>query len=229
VGGMKAQLSPSVPAVDAVLTPAGSSPGSGTASPGLASVTGKERRRKNKRIVDLDGEGTEPHDPSPRRHMRTRSEGGAKPKRQLKDDQSPTLAPQIQAQPSTSSETQADQTESLASPSLPPVRPVRRSRHNRHQTEGLPSPAEEINASALPCPTDRAATFSSKSGSRRSRVSASLYEPATANADALAAESQTRDADVYRRRIEALRSDMGEGWLKVFNQSQMGSPGVASS
>jgi Leucine-rich repeat (LRR) protein len=228
VGGMKAQTSPSVP-VDAVLAPGGSSPGSGTASPGPASVTGKERRRKNKRIVDLNGEGIEPNGSSPRMHTRTRSEGGARPKRQLKGDESPTLAPQIQVQLSTSSaEMQAGQAELLATPSLPPVRPVRRPRHNRHQTEGLPSPTEEINASALPSTTDRP-TLSSKSGARRSRVSASLYEPATANADALAAESQTRDADAYRRRIEALRSDMGDGWLKVFNQSQMGSPGVASS
>jgi Leucine-rich repeat (LRR) protein len=229
VGSAKAQMSPKTLAVDAVLTPAGSSPASGTASLGVPSVgvAAKERRRKNKRIVDLTGEGTEPNDSSSKRHARTRSETGTKQKRQSKDDQSPTPSPQIDVQLSTSSEMQADQLDSAATPLSPPMRRIRRSRHNRRQTEGFPSPTEEIDAPTWPSPVDRAATLSSKSAARR-RMLASVYEPANVSPDEVAPESQTRDADAYRRRIEALRSDMGEGWLKVFNQSQMGSPGVAS-
>ena len=37
-----------------------------------------------------------------------------------------------------------------------------------------------------------------------------------------------READAFRARIEALRADMGEGWLKVFTQSHMGSPPPAA-
>ncbi|KAG1858169.1 leucine rich repeat domain-containing protein [Suillus subluteus] len=41
-------------------------------------------------------------------------------------------------------------------------------------------------------------------------------------------QSQIRDAELYRARMQALRSDMGDGWLKVFSQSQKPSPGVAA-
>ena len=36
-------------------------------------------------------------------------------------------------------------------------------------------------------------------------------------------ESEMREAELYRARIEALRTDMGDGWLKVFSQSVAGS------
>jgi hypothetical protein len=32
-------------------------------------------------------------------------------------------------------------------------------------------------------------------------------------------EREIKEADAYRARIEALRSEMGDGWLKVFTQS----------
>jgi hypothetical protein len=32
-------------------------------------------------------------------------------------------------------------------------------------------------------------------------------------------EKEVEEADAFRARIEALRSEMGEGWLKVFTQS----------
>ena len=232
VGGANTQMSPPTHAVDAVLTSVGSSPASGAGSPGPTSpsVTGKERRRKNKRIVDLSGEGSEPNDSSLRRHTRTKSEGGLNSEKRPKDEQSSILAPQIAAEPSTSSsETRVDQGGQAATPSSPAIRSVRRSRHGRHRTEVLPSPTEDADASNFPSPADRAAILSSKSTSRRARLSASVYEPPTVNADAGAVQGQAKDAEAYRRRIEALQSDMGEGWLKVFNQSHMGSPGVASS
>jgi hypothetical protein len=37
------------------------------------------------------------------------------------------------------------------------------------------------------------------------------------------------DADAFRRRIEALRKDMGDGWLKVYSQTQMADGEVRSS
>lgn len=51
------------------------------------------------------------------------------------------------------------------------------------------------------------------------RRSYSVFEPP----DGPMGENQTREAELYRARIEALRSDMGDGWLKVFSQSQVGS------
>jgi Leucine-rich repeat (LRR) protein len=224
VGGAKAQISPQTPTVDA----AGSSPGSGAASPCLTPLgaAGKERRRKNKRIVDLNGEDAKPDDSPAKKHTRARSDGGIKPKAQAKKDRSPIQAPQIEVQLSTpSSATQAEQATAIAAPSLPP--PVRRSQHIRRQTEGPHPPTEETYSPTFPSPADRPAILSSKPAKRRARVSASVYEPPTLNAEA-STDAQTRDAEAYRRRIEALKSDMGEGWLKVFNQSQMGSPGVAS-
>ena len=73
----------------------------------------------------------------------------------------------------------------------------------------------------------RAATVASRSSARRNRVSASLYEPPTPDDDKK--DNQFSEAEAFRARIEALRSDMGEGWLKVFNQSQIGSPPPASA
>ena len=60
-----------------------------------------------------------------------------------------------------------------------------------------------------------------------------MYEPPAPGAEKEG--DQFREAEAFRARIEALRSDMGEGWLKVFNQSHMNShspspsPGVTSS
>jgi len=42
-------------------------------------------------------------------------------------------------------------------------------------------------------------------------------------------DNRAGDAEAFRKKIEALRNDMGDGWLKVFSQTQMGSPGVAST
>ena len=67
----------------------------------------------------------------------------------------------------------------------------------------------------------------SRAQARRSRVSASVYEPS--NGSSREGGGQFEEAEAFRARIEALRSDMGEGWLKVFNQSQIGSPPPASA
>ena len=65
-------------------------------------------------------------------------------------------------------------------------------------------------------------TFSSKSAARRARVSPSMYQAPTA-------ESAGSNSDEYRRRIEALRSDMGDGWLKLFSQSQLSGEGSSDA
>lgn len=56
-------------------------------------------------------------------------------------------------------------------------------------------------------------TDASKSEARRARQSASVFE----------AGSEEADGDAYRRTIESLKKDMGESWLKVYNQTQASS------
>ena len=53
------------------------------------------------------------------------------------------------------------------------------------------------------------------SGSPPSGRVYSMFEPPDGDVG-----SGEREAELYRARIEALRTDMGEGWLKVFSQSQ---------
>ncbi|EIW82826.1 hypothetical protein CONPUDRAFT_136061 [Coniophora puteana RWD-64-598 SS2] len=65
-------------------------------------------------------------------------------------------------------------------------------------------------------------------GSHTREVSiASILEPSGEGSNELPPEAQ-RDAELYRKRIEALRSDMGDGWLKVFSQSSPGASRVGS-
>ena len=80
----------------------------------------------------------------------------------------------------------------------------------------------------LPPAAALAARSSSTSSQRRSplspdghRRSYSVFEPPDGAGES--EESQIREAELYRARIEALRTDMGDGWLKVFSQSQVGS------
>ena len=54
------------------------------------------------------------------------------------------------------------------------------------------------------------------------------FEPDFEPSDEDQSESHIRDAELYRARMQSLRTEMGDGWLKVFSQSQMPSPGVAA-
>jgi hypothetical protein len=64
---------------------------------------------------------------------------------------------------------------------------------------------------------------SRRSAARRGRTATSVFEtPITKPDDVLMEEGMEREieeADAFRARIEALRSEMGDGWLKVFTQS----------
>ena len=121
-----------------------------------------------------------------------------------------------------------------APPSLGPLPPPKFvSRHARRQTEHTPvTPSTSVPSATFesvelpPQPERRAsghrrsATVASKSAARRARVSASVFEPP----DEEKGDGQLSEAEAFRARIEALRSDMGDGWLKVFNQTQLASP-----
>ncbi|KAJ7594847.1 leucine-rich protein [Mycena floridula] len=178
-------------------------------------VSGKPRRKKTKRIVDLDGDLSDGSTKSTR-HIRTRSDGVSKDKGKVFKSKQTAFAPPDPIEGSTINST------------------PRRSRHSRYQTEHIPDSQSTSFARESESPTDLpplpefrrsrgSQTFSSRSAARRARVTASVYEPPTADVDHDEEEGEQikDDAEAFRRKIEALKADMGDGWLKVFSQSQL--------
>ena len=107
-------------------------------------------------------------------------------------------------------------------------RPPMRTRHSRGQTEyhssgdtGSPMSIPAFSPRNTP---SRSATLSSKSAMRRARMSASMWEPGASMGDIANGVDGKDGADEFKRRIEALKQDMGEGWLKVFSQGEIKSP-----
>ncbi|KAI0645921.1 hypothetical protein C8Q79DRAFT_967008 [Trametes meyenii] len=198
------------------------SPASHPASPHLAAVQARGRKKKNKRIVDLDG-GREASDVGSARSasrptVTSRTVSPAKRTVVSEQQSAPPMATQAPPQPKTQSPpvAPAAKSTSVAKP---------KSRHSRHMTEFAPSTssglADTVDAFAPSSHGSlRKSAAVSRGAARRARVSASVYEPSKEDAS----ESHLGEADAFRARIEALRSDMGEGWLKVFNQSQLASP-----
>lgn len=157
------------------------------------------RKKKNKRIVDLDG-GDDSGE-----SIQGRSSSAAS------KELPPTVVPD--KKPVSIPET------FMVTSSV--MQPKRISRHARHYTEAHPS--VDITQD-LPTSSNGGSLRASRAKTRRARVSTSVYEP-TGNSNE---DDQQKEADAFRARIEALKADMGDGWLKVLNQSQLGSPPVRS-
>ncbi|KAK7692321.1 hypothetical protein QCA50_003946 [Cerrena zonata] len=216
-------------------SPSTSGPPSNAPSPNLAAVRG--RKKRNKRIVDLDG-GSEAGSSRSGSMSRIITARTTSPKSIAADLPAATNEPVA----STSTEPATTTIPPFSStPSTSTLRP--KSRHSRHYTElAPPSPFTTKDPSFFPPSPSaseldprammghrRSATMSSKSAKRRARASASVFEhPDTNGKDEDDGKKQFAEAEAFRARIEALRSDMGDGWLKVFNQSHLGSPGVNS-
>ncbi|KAJ3836621.1 L domain-like protein [Lentinula raphanica] len=118
----------------------------------------------------------------------------------------------------------------------------RKPRHTRYQSEFAAVESDDDNSSPILGPVNgqqpksnhssktphlnsfgRSRNFpGTKSSARRARVSASVYESPTGDSDA--GSTVVDEADAFRRRIEALKQDMGDGWLKIFSQTQMKTP-----
>ncbi|KZT22226.1 hypothetical protein NEOLEDRAFT_1181109 [Neolentinus lepideus HHB14362 ss-1] len=249
--------------VSPAASPAASSPSSQTTSPHLgptgSAIVSKARRKKNKRIVDLNGKDECEHGIEGKKHGhgRTASEGKAlRPKERR--EASPAKAMKVRDFAKGASQLVEEDMPVATSSNLDPSpstgeqssRPPLRSRHSRSHTSYVAHPVSNIflalppNPSELPpvrtpeiSPTSpgppatqtvshRSATISGKSKSalRRNRVSASTYEaPGDKDSDE-EGNAAKKEAEAFRARIEALRSDMGEGWLKVFSQTQLESP-----
>ncbi|KAH9942467.1 L domain-like protein [Epithele typhae] len=214
---------------------ASSSPGSShPGSPHLAPGPVRGRKKRNKRIVDLDG-GNGGSDAA--------SVISSRPSRTVSPTKKSTIAPSEPPSLPVSAPTQIPLAFSPRSP-LPssfaahtpqPTAILKpKSRHSRHMTELAPSshsPSPSDAPSFSPTsPTNvrsvaqRKSSTLSRAQARRARVTASVYEPSTPGMEEDGMENGFREADAFRARIEALRSDMGEGWLKVLNQSHLGSP-----
>jgi hypothetical protein len=210
-----------------------SPPASSNISPHLApvgavGVSGKGRR-KNKRIVELDGGESDASSKSPS-HVRATSDGSSRaPRRRPKGKDEPPILGKGWGQFGDLSEAQTGSDVPLkistnaGASALP-----RASRHGRYQSEmlhGTP-PAESTPVASPTTPATatfrrsrNSATFSSKTAARRARVTASVYEPVASTSDGEGEVEEGDSVDAYRRRIEALKKDMGDGWLKVFAQS----------
>ena len=196
-----------------------SSPASHPASPHLAAGPVRGRRKKNKRIVDLDG-GRDSSEASSRP---TASRTVSPVQRSTVPEPPPAPTPtQAPSPPPSSTIATIPGAQSQVTAVVKP-----KSRHSRHMTEFAPSSTSSDASDAFaPSTLDRPlahrkSSTLSRAQMRRARVSASVYEPSSKDSEG---DSQFREADAFRARIEALRSDMGEGWLKVFNQSQLTSP-----
>jgi hypothetical protein len=96
------------------------------------------------------------------------------------------------------------------------------SKHRRSQTEYAPASAiAESDDATSPVlahsPSEHTMSVrvsSRRSAARRGRVATSVFEsPTTKPGEVL------EEADALRARMEALRSEMGDGWLKVLRSS----------
>ena len=208
-----------------LISPTPSIPGSQNASPGLGPSVGQHRgrRKKNKRLVNLDG-GVDDSGESVR--ARSRSVVGAKA--EFKD----VAKPQTEGGPSspgsppitepTNPGRKVPQPPDQITASPPPKKSLR---HTRGRTESS-IPVEDVgevpSLPSLSVSTVGSLKVKSRAAIRRARATASTFEPPPGAGD------QGQSPEAFRARIEALRSDMGDGWLKVLNQSHLGSPGVAS-
>ncbi|KIP05587.1 hypothetical protein PHLGIDRAFT_146809 [Phlebiopsis gigantea 11061_1 CR5-6] len=239
---MKALTTPAEPSYrTSPTTSASTSQTSQTASPQLAAVVAGGRRKKNRRVVDLDG-FSEAGSSRSASHARGGSETGplrntaGSPRLSAK---LPMTAEGLRAPAEPSSLKESEKLKAAAPSPLPPPKFV--SKHTRRQTEFTPAsppasdkdPLDSIVPSSPPggrrsSGHQRSATISSKAATRRARVSASVYEPPP-QPGGEKGDSQMSEAEAFRARIEALRSDMGDGWLKVFNQSHLASPPPVTS
>jgi len=207
------------------ISPAPSIPGSQNASPALgpSTVQPRGRRKKNKRLVNLDG-GADDSGESVRARsrsaIRTKAEGKGVAKPRTEGPSSLPISPPI-TEPSSPRRAFPHQPDHLM------VSPSSRKgpRHTRGRTESS-IPVEDVGE-LPPLPSLSVATvgslkLKSRTAIRRTRATASTFDPPGGAVD------PGQSPEAFRAKVEALRADMGDGWLKVLNQSHLGSPGVAS-
>jgi Leucine-rich repeat (LRR) protein len=193
-------------------------------SPFLAATSPKARKKRVKRIVDLDADSSG----DTTRLSVTRSEETSE---YSGDPTVLTRSPRAEPTSIPSATEPAVNTWTPRSTVHPPPLDVAGlvSKHRRSQTEHTPASATAESGTSSPVlshsPSERTMSVrvsSRRSAARRGRVAASVFEtPITKPDDVLMEEGkgEIKEGDAFRARIEALRSEMGDGWLKVFTQS----------
>ncbi|KAF8514228.1 hypothetical protein BU17DRAFT_52719 [Hysterangium stoloniferum] len=202
-------------------------PTEGQSSPGESIVQPRPRRRKPKRIVDLDDK--ESTDESgrenrilPTSHKRHSTNAGV-----IRYERffGPIGLPM-------ESVTLNDGIDKPVSPAVTADIPVEPSAPPRLS----PSDPSATNSGTRPA-LKASRTLSSattKSNKRRARMSPSMFEPPSMSERSLdmghgqnpTADSSegVSDAQLFRKRIEALRTEVGDSWLKVLSQTHLTSP-----
>ncbi|CAA7263205.1 unnamed protein product [Cyclocybe aegerita] len=178
---------------------------------------GGPRRKKVKRIVELDA-NTSGQSSRSGSHSRMHS---VDRRPETKTTESPRPA---DSQPPVTQNAPLSHRTSDPSLNAPPESndTRQRPRHVRHQTDSFNSTSFMAASDAFRSSegkysslsrSNRRNTMTSRSEARRNRISASVFE---SPGEVPASDDS---GETYRRRIEGLKKDMGESWLKVYNQS----------
>jgi hypothetical protein len=215
-------------------------------SPLLAATSAKPRKKRVKRIVDLDADSS---CGDAVRRSATGSEGTSEysaglttltrsPRAEPTSLPSATQPPPMLATAPLLSVDTATPPRSAVHP--PPLDVAGLTfKHRRSQTEHTPASTTAESGTTSPVlshsPSERTMSVrasSRRSAARRGRAAASVFEtPITKPDDVLmegGMEGEIKEADAFRARMEALRSEMGEGWLKVFTQGNAGATRTAA-
>ncbi|KAI9448703.1 ADP-ribosylation factor family-domain-containing protein [Russula earlei] len=207
-------------------SPAFSPSSSHQPSPLLSATGAKARKRRAKRIVDLDPDlgnvghscltGSESHE----EHSRAPTMSATSP---LEEPTAPSAYLEPRPAPKPTPLSPVDSTASRSVVSRPPLDVVSVPyKHRRSQTESAPVSAmteSEDGPSPVLSRSPAEVTMSvrvsgRRSAARRGRAAASAFETPTGGLDK-GMEKEIKEADAFRARIEALRSEMGDGWLKA--------------
>ena len=208
-------------------SPTPSTAGSQNASPafGPSVVQPRGRRKKNKRIVNLDG-GVDDSEGSVRAHSRSavRTKAADKEIAEPQTEEGPSLSP---VSPSIITESTGHrrafpQPQNRLAVSPPPKKGPRHSRGRSESSVPVEDFGEVPPLSSLSVATGGSLKPKSRAAIRKARATASTFDPPGGSGDL------GQSPEAFRAKVEALRADMGDGWLKVLNQSHLGSPGVAS-
>lgn len=204
-------------------------------SPLLAATSAKPRKKRVKRIVDLDVDssgdatrlsvtGSETSEYSGGPTVLTRSPRAEPTSLSSAAEPAPTSV----MTPLPAMDTATPPRSAVHPPPLDVVGLA--SKHRRSQTEYTPVSATAESGTSSPVlshlPSERTMSVrvsSRRSAARRGRAAASVFETPIMKPDDVlmedGMEEEVKEADAFRARIEALRSEMGDGWLKVFTQS----------
>ena len=203
----------------------------GSPSSVVSSRSKQLKKRKQKRLVNLDGSYTDGShsDTSTVRDLSEASPLGLQPKRSTRhprgaseSDSPTTLAPPgsnvndvFLSNGEASGAVESQSAELVIS--VQRKGKAKKSRHGRYSTEGNPvAHGDAAN------PLDAVEALGTPNGSRRPPIVVEAGEEEVSGTPALS------DADAYRARIDALRREVGDSWLKVLSQSGGLSSGAQS-